>query len=250
MPVFAEIIAPRIGIIFRRGFVEHQRLEIDAAAIRRVLAAARMRRASGLVAIAPIHEGLRIGEGGRLVERKADIGIDRFVGDAVIALEAGIGKQSPDRIISEVGRGLFRPRRRGEGGWRRRVGIAAREIERVQEILRDAIGLRAGNPARARAAVETGNRDHIGHAVFLERIAQIIFEHEAADIRKGLSQGRAPASRPPCSPPEDRRAAWRPRFRPAPARIRRCRTSSGMSPDLTEKTASYPAGPDRKNPVA
>ena len=68
----------------------------------------------------------------------------------------------------------------------RRVGISAREIERVQEILRDAVGLSAGNPARSRAAIETGNRDHIGHAVFLERVAQIIFENEAANIRKSL----------------------------------------------------------------
>ena len=188
IPVFAKIIAPRIGIILRCAFVEHEWLEIDPAAIGRVLAAAWRRRPAGLVAIAPIHEGLRIGEGGRLVERKTDIGVDGCVGDTVIALEAGIGEQSPGRIISEIGRNILGPRNQREGRCARSIRIPAGEIERVQKYLRNAIGLHAGNPARSRTPVEAGDRDHIGHAVFLEGVTQIIFENEAADIRKGFLQ--------------------------------------------------------------
>src|SRR6185437_15455504 len=56
IPQFAEIVAPGIGEIFRRRFVEHQRLIVDLAMIRRALAPEPPDDAA-VVAIAPRHEG-------------------------------------------------------------------------------------------------------------------------------------------------------------------------------------------------
>src|SRR5580700_12118210 len=80
--VLAKIIAPRIGVILR--LVGEQRLVVDPAAIRRVLVAATEPDTPGEIAIAPIHERLRVGVSGRLRHGKADFGIDGGIGAAAV----------------------------------------------------------------------------------------------------------------------------------------------------------------------
>src|ERR1700685_475740 len=72
--VLAKIIAPRIGIILR--FVGEQRLVVDPAAVGRILVASAKPDTPGEIAIAPIHERLRVCISRRLRHGKADFGID------------------------------------------------------------------------------------------------------------------------------------------------------------------------------
>src|SRR6202035_4980370 len=88
--VLAKIIAPRISVIFR--FIGEQRLVIDPAAVGRSLVAATEPDAPGEIAVAPIHERLRVGVSGRLRHGKADFGIDGGIGAAASAARAGAGQ--------------------------------------------------------------------------------------------------------------------------------------------------------------
>ena len=157
---FAEIVAPRIGV--------------DAAgdAVRIVL---------------------RVGEGGRLGEREADVGIDGRVGAAVVAAIAGVGREVAGRVIREGRRqrgGAIERRRRGGrrlGGLRR----AADDAQLGKKELDHPVGVAAGHVVIARdRGVEAVGRDHVGHAVAHEGVAHIVLDQAAADAGEIGLEGR------------------------------------------------------------
>src|SRR5208282_3756695 len=86
IPMLAKVIAPRIGVILR--LVIDQGLGVDPAAVGRVLAATAERDPTGEVAVAPIHERLRVGVGRPLRHRKSDFGVDREIGATALAFHA------------------------------------------------------------------------------------------------------------------------------------------------------------------
>ena len=100
--MFAEIIAPGIGVV--DGLIRDQKLAIDPAAIERRLAERSERYASGLVAVAPMQERLRIGKGRGLGQREVDPGIDRIVGAARVPPHAGAGQEVARAVVGKYGR--------------------------------------------------------------------------------------------------------------------------------------------------
>src|SRR5262249_24843535 len=78
--MLAKVVAPGVGVIDR--FICHQGQAVDPAAIPRGLAKLPDPQPSGLVTVAPVIEGLRVGESRRLGQWKSHLGIDRVVGPA------------------------------------------------------------------------------------------------------------------------------------------------------------------------
>src|SRR5580700_10365018 len=97
--VLAKIIAPRIGVILR--LVGEQRLVVDPAAIGRILVASAEPDTPCEIAIAPIHERLRVGVSGPLRHGKADFRIDGGIGAAAMAARTGAGQDVARRVIGE-----------------------------------------------------------------------------------------------------------------------------------------------------
>src|SRR4029450_9429437 len=102
--MLTEIIPPGIGVVVGGGFIQHEHLPVDTATIGPHPIRESGAGASGRLAIPPIHERLGIGEGGRVGEGKADLGIDSVIGDPAFAPEAGAGKYLPGSVIAENGR--------------------------------------------------------------------------------------------------------------------------------------------------
>src|SRR5258708_30127037 len=98
--VLTEIILPRIGVVL--GFVEHQRLVVDAAMVGRLFGMHGPGNASGVIAVAPIHERLRIRVSGSSRERKPDFGVDSIVDAAAVAAHAGPRNDLTAAVIGEV----------------------------------------------------------------------------------------------------------------------------------------------------
>src|SRR5262249_44630195 len=104
--MLAEIITPGIGVV--DGLVRDQELAVDPAAIERRLAERPERHAASLVAVAPVHEGLRVGKGRRLGERKADLGIDRVIGAARVSPHAGALHEVARAVVGKYRRQRLR----------------------------------------------------------------------------------------------------------------------------------------------
>src|SRR5271169_6767473 len=98
--VFAKVIAPWIGVVFR--LVVDQGNGVDAAAIGRRLAVAVEADTTGKIAIAPIHEGLRIDVIRSLRHRVGDFRINCRVNAAASALHAGTGEKVAGRVEGEI----------------------------------------------------------------------------------------------------------------------------------------------------
>ncbi len=128
---------------------------------------------------------LRVDEGRRLFQRKADLRIGGEVGMAALFVRAAVGDDVAARTIAEIGRRRSRPFGKigGNVGARPRRQ-AAGDAQRFQETLGDRIGLAAGQPPRARRRVQALDRHHIGHAEAGEGIAHIAFADEAAQVGK------------------------------------------------------------------
>src|SRR6185312_15707658 len=118
--VLAEIIPPWILVIAAAALVEDKRPAVDVAFVRRALRPHAARRAAGEIAVAPIVERLRIGEGRRVLHRKAQLRKDGEAGvTGHVGLEPRARDQRARRIIGEGGVDLVRPlRHRGFGGRR------------------------------------------------------------------------------------------------------------------------------------
>ncbi len=178
---FAEIVAPRIGEIFRRRLVEHQRLVVELAMVRRALAP-EPPNGSGVVAIAPRHEGLRLDVARRVGDRKPHAGIDMIVGAAGHFFPAGILDQIARAVISEI-RFCLRPAEiefRLRNFCRRAAGGA----QQIQKSQRQRIGFPARQMPRRRPHVVALDRQHIRHAEALEHVAHMRFAQDAADAGK------------------------------------------------------------------
>src|SRR5262249_11151936 len=102
--MLAEIIPPWIGIVVSGGFVQNESLSVDAAAIGPHPIQKSQTRTSGRVAIAAMHEGLGVGEGGRVGERETDLGIDGVIRDPAVAPEAGAGEQVAGAVVGKYAR--------------------------------------------------------------------------------------------------------------------------------------------------
>src|SRR5665213_2980876 len=140
---FAEIVAPRIGEVFRRRFIEYQRLVVELAVILRALLAHASDDAAP-IAVAPRHEGLRLYVSWRISDRKPDVGIDMVIGAARQFSPAAVLDQIARTVKSEVRFGrrpgkidfrLLNFRRRAAGGvqqaqksQRNRIGLLASQV--------------------------------------------------------------------------------------------------------------------------
>src|SRR6266498_1164041 len=180
--MLAEIIPPGIGVVVGGGFIQHEHLSVDTAAIRLDPVKESRTGASGRVAVAPIHERLGIGEGGRIGERETDVGIDGVIGDPAFAPEAGAGKYLPGSVIGENGRLRGGPLDRIRcDRLRLRPRRAAGDAERLEEANRDFIGVAARHFAEPYCAVGAFDRDHVGHAVAHECVAHVVFQKDTTD---------------------------------------------------------------------
>src|SRR5262249_21182824 len=151
-----EIIAPRIREVTGSGFIGHQRHAVDAAAIGGRIAAASHADAAGLVAVAPVHERLRIGKSRCFRNRKAYLGIDCIVGAPGPSLHAAAWDEIARRVVGEVGREWLWPldRVRGNCG-----GLALRyascDLQASEKTRRDLVGGAARNLTKTVAALGT-----------------------------------------------------------------------------------------------
>src|SRR3954468_9258282 len=99
--VLAEIIPPWIGVVCAGRFVRDQGLTADPAAIRADPVQLSGAGATGRLAVAPIHEGLGIGEGRRLGNRETHPGIDGVIRDAAFAPKASARNDVAGAVIGE-----------------------------------------------------------------------------------------------------------------------------------------------------
>src|SRR5215470_20018267 len=100
--MLTKIVLPWIGVVDR--LVRDQELVIDPAAIERCLAERSERHAPGLIAVAPVIEGLRVGEGRCFGQRKSDFGIDRVVGPAGMPSHAAAWQEVTRAVVAECWR--------------------------------------------------------------------------------------------------------------------------------------------------
>ena len=178
----AEIVAPWIGEVLRRGFVEHQRLVVALAAVGRAFAV-QPADAAGFVAIAPRVERLRFGESGCPCQRKPDLRVDVIVGAATISFIARVGDQLAGREIGEILRHGLRPCQVQRRRLCRGSGCAAGNLQAFEEAAGDGVGVTTRQTARRHAPVEALNRDHIRHAEPFKSISNVCFAQDASQAR-------------------------------------------------------------------
>src|SRR6185437_108310 len=177
----AEIVAPGIGEIFRRRFIEHQRLVVEFAVIGRALLALAPDDARS-IAIAPRHEGLRFHVSRRIGDRKAHIGVNMIVGAAGHFSPAGVLDQLAGAVIGEIG---FRFGPAEIEFWhfdfRRR---AAGDMQLLEKLFGDRVGLLAGQPFRRGALVVTLDRQHVRYAEAGKDVTNVRLAQYPPHVRK------------------------------------------------------------------
>jgi len=105
------------------------------------------------------------------------------VGAAALLAIAAVGDDVAAGTIGEFRRPLRRPLGNLGRDIHPRVSRqAAGDTQRLEETLRNGVGLTAGEPLRAGRAVETLDRDHIGDAKAREGITHVAFADKAAQI--------------------------------------------------------------------
>jgi hypothetical protein len=121
-----------------------QGLAADPAAIRADSVQLSSAGAPGRLAVAPVHEGLRIGEGRCLGNRETHPGIDGVVRNAAFAPKAGAWNDVAGAVIGEDLR-LFQRPIDGGGVDRLRFVLrrATRDVQRLDESHRDLVGIAA-----------------------------------------------------------------------------------------------------------
>ncbi len=181
---FAEIVLPGVAVIFPGGFIEHERLVVPLAAVGIALGG-RKRDAACQIAVAPVHEGLRVGKGGSLLDRKADLRVDREILIAALSAIAAVGNDLTRRTIGETAVVFDRPFgivRADIVAWLARR--AACDAQRLDEAFGDRRGFTTGQAPAARHAVEALDGHHVRHAEAGERVTHITFADHPAKIRK------------------------------------------------------------------
>src|SRR5581483_3888992 len=137
VPRLAEIVAPGVGVVLRVALPVQELLVVLLAPVAPVLIS-RLLGKPDLVAVPeavpPVHEDLRLGEAGALLDGKQDIAVDRALLRASLCVDAGPRHQLPGRKILEVlGDGDRRRRGLRDGECRsaglRRLGPAAQKAK-------------------------------------------------------------------------------------------------------------------------
>src|SRR5262249_61351547 len=96
-----KIAPPRIGVILRGRFIQKQHLTVHATAIGPNATQRSRPGTPGRLAVAPIHEGLGIGERRRVGARETDLGIDRVAGHAAFAPNPVAGQGAAGALLPD-----------------------------------------------------------------------------------------------------------------------------------------------------